>query len=304
MVQMFCNKTLTTMFNNFSFLGLAALFATSVLAARAPPAPLGTVLTPHGPKSPDTVHLVPAGGKVVHVNRSTIHVLNASGAIHEVVSLDPSAKATPTEVTLPEETGWVAYADYYNNDAPIGSFGTTWNVPPTPPANTGQTLFLFNSIEPASFDGIMQPVLQWGGSAAGGGAFWAVASWYLYPGGTFFTSPVSVSPGQSIHGGIQLIGGSGNTYNYLSSFDGLDGTALEVIGGEELVWATITLEAYGVTGSNSYPAGSTVFSGTALELDNGEFPNIIWDTVSDYGDGITTTVNVEGSTAAVITITY
>ncbi|KAF8169216.1 hypothetical protein K438DRAFT_1774458 [Mycena galopus ATCC 62051] len=293
------------MFNTFSFLGLAALFATSILAAPGPPVPPGMVLTPRGPKSPDTMHLVPVGGKVVHIDASTIHVLDASGSIHEVVALDPHATAkSTTGGTLPEETGWVAYANYYNNDAPIGSFGTTWNVPSTPPANTGQTLFLFNSIEPASFDGIMQPVLQWGGSAAGGGAFWAVGSWYLYPGGTFFTPLVTVSPGQSIHGGIQLVGGSGDTYNYLSSFNDLDGTALEVDGGEELVWATITLEAYGVTGSDSYPAGSTVFSGTNLELDNGDFPDITWATVNDDADGITTTVNVEGSMAAVITITY
>jgi hypothetical protein len=87
------------------------------------------------------------------------------------------------------------------------------------------------------------------------------------------------------------------------SFNSL-GADLQVDGGELLVWATITLEAYGVTGRSSYPSGSTVFSGTNLELDNGQFPAITWSTVSDSADGITTTVNTEGSTAAVITITY
>jgi hypothetical protein len=316
------------MFNTFRSLGVAALLTTFALAVPAPPAPAGTVLTPRGPQSPDTVHEIPVGGKIVHVDASTVHVLNASGTVHKVVTFDPAAKAaTPTtDGVLPEETGWVAYANYYNNDAPIGSFQTTWSVPNAPPANTGQTLFLFNSIEPASFDGIMQPVLQvralspifvrsttrshvffvsqWGGSAAGGGGFWAVASWYLYPGGTFFTPLVTVSTGQSLHGEIQLVGVNGNVFNYLCQFTNVGGTALEVDGGEELVWSTLTLEAYGVTGLSSYPSGSTVFSQTNLELSNGQFPGITWATVSDPADGITTTVNVEGSTAAVITITY
>ncbi|KAJ6563336.1 hypothetical protein DFH09DRAFT_1082392 [Mycena vulgaris] len=294
------------MLNTFRSLGVAALLTISALAVPAPPAPAGTVLTPRGHQSPDTVHEIPVGGKIVHVDASTVHVLNASGAVHKVVTFDSAAEAAApsTDGVLPEETGWVAFASYFNNDAPIGSFQTTWNVPNAPPANTGQTLFLFNSIEPASSDAIMQPVLQWGGSAAGGGQFWAVASWYIYPGGTFFTPLVTVSTGQSLHGAIGLVGVNGNAFSYLCQFVNVGGTALEVDGGEQLVWSTLTLEAYGVTGRSSYPSGSTVFSQTNLELSNGQFPAITWATVSDPADGITTTVNVEGSTAAVITITY
>ncbi|KAJ7717181.1 hypothetical protein B0H14DRAFT_2643680 [Mycena olivaceomarginata] len=285
------------MFNTFRSLGVVALLTISALAVPAPPAPAGTVLTPRGHQSPDTVHEIPVGGKIVHVNASTVHVLNASGAVHKVITFDPLRQSDHPDHQRP-------YANYYNNDAPIGSFQTTWSVPNAPPANTGQTLFLFNSIEPASFDGIMQPVLQWGGSAAGGGQFWAVASWYIYPGGTFFTPLVTVSTGQSLHGAIGLVGVNGNAFSYLCQFVNVGGTALEVDGGEQLVWSTLTLEAYGVTGRSSYPSGSTVFSQTNLELSNGQFPGITWATVSDPADGITTTVNVEGSTAAVITITY
>ncbi|KAJ7731174.1 hypothetical protein B0H14DRAFT_3517912 [Mycena olivaceomarginata] len=285
------------MFNTFRSLGVAALLTISALAVPAPPATAGTVLTPRGHQSPDTVHEIPVGSKIIHVDASTVHVLNASGAVHKVVTFDPVAKATTRPPTA-------VYANYYNNNAPIGSFQTTWSVPNVPPANTGQTLFLFNSIEPTSFDAIMQPVLQWGGSAAGGGQFWAVASWYIYPGGTFFTPLVTVSTGQSLHGAIGLAGVNGNVFSYLCQFVNVGGTALEVDGGEQLVWSTLTLEAYGVKGRSSYPSGSTVFSQTNLELSNGQFPGITWATVSDAADGITTTVNVEGSTAAVITMTY
>ncbi|KAJ7920213.1 hypothetical protein B0H13DRAFT_1867847 [Mycena leptocephala] len=260
MIFLLLSPQTVTVFSTFRSLGVAALLTTFSLAVPAPPAPAGTVLTPRGHQSPDTVHEIPVGGKIVHVDASTVHVLNSSGAVHKVVTFDPAAKAaTPTtNGVLPEETGWVAYANYYNNDAPIGSFQTTWSVPNAPPTNTGQTLFLFNSIEPASFDAIMQPVLQWGGSAAGGGQFWAVASWYIYPGGTFFTPLVTVSTGQSLHGAIRLVGANGNAFSYLCQFTNVGGTALEVDGGEELVWSTLTLEAYGVTGRSSYPSGYRV----------------------------------------------
>ena len=40
-----------------------------------------------------------------------------------------------------------------------------------------RTIFLFNGIQNST--SIYQPVLQWGPSAAGGGNFWTVASWYV-----------------------------------------------------------------------------------------------------------------------------
>ncbi|KAF7294576.1 hypothetical protein MIND_00994100 [Mycena indigotica] len=287
------------------FFSIAILAISSFAAPSTPP---GQVVTPKGLRDASTVHEIPSGGKVKHVGNSTVHIISNTGSVLKVVKLKPELEAavpTPTsDAPIPLQTGWVAYAHYFNNDVPIGSFKTTWTVPPTPAANHGQTLFLFNSIEPGSFDGIMQPVLQWGPSAAGGGAQWMLASWYLYPGGTFFTPLVGVSVGQTLQGEVQLVGASGGTFNYLSSFTNVGGTALEVDGGEELKWATLTLEAYGVTTRNDYPAGSTVFSATNLELTNGGFPNINWATVSDTADGIITTVNTEGSTAAVVTITY
>ena len=48
-------------------------------------------------------------------------------------------------------------------------------------------------MEPADTSAVLQPVLQWGVSAAGGGNYWAIASWYLLL--PFFSlSPSSPSP--------------------------------------------------------------------------------------------------------------
>ena len=67
---------------------------------------------------------------------------------------------------------------------------TEWTVPPAPATQNGQTIFLFPGIQNSTM--IYQPVLQWGPSAAGGGNYWAVASWYVDgQGGHSFCTPTS-----------------------------------------------------------------------------------------------------------------
>ncbi|KAJ7227580.1 hypothetical protein B0H12DRAFT_1265159 [Mycena haematopus] len=271
------------------------------IALRAVAVPASTqVLTPKGYRSAANVVEVPQGGRIVHLTDS-LQVLDAEGTVVHVASKTP----TPASAAVaPEETGWVAYASWVNTGAAIGSFKATWTVPPVPATNHGQTLFLFNSLVPAASGAIMQPVLQWGPSAAGGGAYWAVASWYVSGDNTFYTTPLQVGVGQVLNGEVQLVGTSGNTYNYNSAFTNIGGTSLTVDGSEELQWATVTLETYSTTSASDYPTGSTVFSGINLELSNGQFPNPNWAAVSDPSDGISTTINVGGSTSAKVTITY
>ncbi len=75
-------------------------------------------------------------------------------------------------------TGWIANT-FWNNTtgSPISSFTTTWKVPPPPNSQSGQLLYLFNGVQTQvvstnpSANGIhiLQPVLRWGNSPAGGG---------------------------------------------------------------------------------------------------------------------------------------
>ncbi|KAJ6607678.1 hypothetical protein B0H10DRAFT_543393 [Mycena sp. CBHHK59/15] len=259
------------------------------------------ILTPRGYRAKGNTHPIPAGGRIAHV-ADAVHLIAADGTVVHVAS---NAKpATKTQETAPEATGWVAYASWLNTDSsPISSFSTTWTVPPEPETWNDQTVFLFNSIEPSTGDAIMQPVLQYGPSAAGGGQFWAVASWYLYQDNTYFTTPIQVDVGQELDGLITLVAQDGSAYNYNCEFTNIAGTALAIDGSVELTWATETLEAYSVTEPSDYPAGSTVFSGINLSLLDGT-PSVSWTTVDDTADGLSTTVNVDGATDAEITITY
>jgi len=51
---------------------------------------------------------------------------------------------------------------------------------------------------------IIQPVLQWGSSAAGGGQYWAIASWFVGGAHTVYSDLKQVSSGDTIYGNMTL----------------------------------------------------------------------------------------------------
>ncbi|KAF8313645.1 hypothetical protein DL93DRAFT_2228411 [Clavulina sp. PMI_390] len=291
-------------FSMFQASSLYLLLLASVLAAAS-----DTVLTPFGERPIANVHAVPAGGVIKHVG-THIQVVDAKGTLlHVSENSDTKVRAEPTsasnKTTLAAlQNGWIAYAHWYNTGAsPIQSYTTTWTVPPIPARNDGQTLFTFNSIEPASGNAIVQPVLQYGPTAAGGGAYYAVASWYLVGNQTYYTRPVRVSVGTVLNGIISLTGSSGASFNYVTSFTNIAGTSLNVQNSAQLVWATETLEVYNVQNLSNFPSGSTVFSDINLRTSAGT-PSVSWTAVSSVQDNAVTTVNVQGATNAKITIKY
>ena len=198
-----------------------------------------------------------------------MHRVEAGHAVHFVEG-KPRLKnlATSAMIEVPEYkiqpgdvpgfgSGWIADAFWTNNSGnPVRSFRTSWSVPPAPTTNSGQTIFLFNGIDPADpSQAILQPVLQWGPSHAGGGPFWTVASWYVLGNGqAFFTTPVPVNPGDVLVGAMTLTGQSNGLFSYQSEFQGIAGTELPVQNVAELVWCNETLEAYSITACSDYPA--------------------------------------------------
>jgi hypothetical protein len=51
---------------------------------------------------------------------------------------------------------------------------------------------------------IIQPVLQWGSSAAGGGPYWAIASWFVGGAHTVYSELKIVNAGDTILGNMTL----------------------------------------------------------------------------------------------------
>jgi hypothetical protein len=247
------------------------------------------VLTPGGFRSKAFVHKVEKGqGLYFAGHRALLMDLKTKG----LADIPPVAGEAPAL-----GSGWITYA-YWNNGTgnSINNFVTTWTVPQDPRSNDGQTIFLFNGIQNygANF-GILQPVLQWGYSAAGGGAYWSIASWYVTTSGqAFHTDLVQVKPGQSLTGQMILTTSTPN-YSYTSSFVGIAGTELPVHNIAELLWCNETLEAYSVSQCSDYPASDmTAFSDISITTTSGKVaPN--WtpvNRVSDCGQH-TTVVNPE-----------
>ena len=231
------------------------------------------VLTPGGFRPKSLVHLIEPG-----------HVLDETGG--RLRKLDPSRQVVADYGSIPARPGnvplmpgnavglqeiglqeklpafgdkWIAYASW-NNDTgqPISSFTTTWIVPRAPTTQSGQTIFLFNGIQNSTM--IYQPVLQWGSSGAGGGNYWAVASWYVDGQGglAFYSHLTQVNPGDVLIGVMTLTGQSltptGSLFSYNCQFQGIANSGYPIQNVQELTWAVETLEAYGITKCSDYPA--------------------------------------------------
>jgi len=217
------------------------------------------------------------------------YVLVPGGYMHESCVAAAPAPAAPCAHAFlrggdnsSHGSAWKAWAQV---DAPAGgsvtSLNSTWTVPdvPTNP-NGGQTLFWWNGMEPEDTSAVLQPVLQWGSSAAGGGNYYAIASWYVSAThGSRFSPLVRVNAGEAVQGSNTLLA-DGRTWAITAA----------VVGGREKpstlsfapvagAWPTAyhVLEAYGVTTDCTfYPsAGAVNFTVTSLAFDNKPAPTPI-----------------------------
>jgi hypothetical protein len=208
------------------------------------------VLTPGGWRHKERVHHLTHGHHLVrHSGGITVCDLHGK-AVHE----RPSQEQTPP--VKPAGSGWITYAGWFNNTgAPVAAFQTSWAVPPPPATGKDQTLFLFNAIEDRQLNDILQPVLQWGPSAAGEvSGQWSIASWFVDPKGhAFHTDLIPVPAGETLLGWMFLTGQAAGSFDYLCEFAGYPGTRLEMKNTSELLWCTETLETYGVQKCSDYP---------------------------------------------------
>ena len=269
----------------------------------------GQVLTPFGYMDRANVHLVLPGYELAQMPDEHIRMQNPKTGDYK--DFPKPEDVNPQTAPLPDN-GWITYASWYNpHRSPVAYFSTDWYVPSAPATYTGQTIFQFNSIEPATGKSIIQPVLQYGPSAAGGGNYWVVASWYVYTarnGSTqgYFTTPIQVNAGQFLGGQITLNWKRQGRYSYTSDFYGINGTSLKIDYIPQLVWCTETLEAYHVSQCSDYPnsAYSQMF-GIYIYLRNGNNPLMNWSvTNAVYDCGTQTSIVNDGSVNATVYIYF
>jgi Repeat of unknown function (DUF346) len=260
------------------------------------------VLTPGGFRPKSQVHPIETGHVLRKSQEGTLQKINrASGKV--VTEFARATASANNEPFLPKSiqapaaaaaksggkvpafgSGWITYA-YWNNATgnAISSFATTWVVPPEPAAQSGQTIFLFNGIQNSAW--IYQPVLQFGPSAAGGGNYWAVASWYVDSAGGAYHSPlVRVNPGDTLEGIMTLTGSGPSGFDYDCVFQGIPAASLPVQNIQQLTWCAETLEAYNITTCSDYPATQeTAFRGISIQT-GGSRPAIAWTAANAVKD--------------------
>ncbi|KAG7094695.1 hypothetical protein E1B28_005514 [Marasmius oreades] len=273
---------------------LFVILAALLPYALAAPAQSGEMVqTPGGLRPKSNVIQIPEGG-AISLTETEIHLLDGSKRIVHVTPRSEArvARATNSTGPPPELSGWISWAQWRRTTSPIQNFVTTWVVPPTPKTNNHQLLYLFNGLVPDSSTAILQPVLQWGVSPAGGGPYWTVADWYVTDTTAYWSQLQSVSVGQSLQGVIQRSAQNADgTFNYVSGFTGSPGVALS--NSPEITWAFETLEAYGVTAASDYPTGCTVFTGIGITTSSGAAA-VSWSTVNDDADSIHATSGSNG----------
>jgi hypothetical protein len=272
------------------------------------------VLTPFGYKNADQVHYLPENHSLIFRKDSIVEIdskssqrIKAFGKYRETVttttSTTGSGNHSGVENLVPGTygSGWITDAIWINTAAPlINYFSTSWTVPPLPYTNHGQTVYLFNALQDGetSTSYIIQPVLQYGPSNAGGGGYYSITDWYgggpsgQYWYGTLYT----VSPGTNLQGVMVLTANGPNSYTYSSSFVGYpSNSSVSFVDALPMTYAFETLEAYGIQFWGDYPTVDTypntnvqnpdvVMSNINIKLNNGTYAPVDWtpeDRVTD-----------------------
>jgi hypothetical protein len=243
--------------------------ATNVTVAgleRPADVPPGYVITPFGYFHPSCVMMLAPGNALLASS-----VQHADGTV-EPAPVCQYAHYTPTGAVIfpdsktlsgidPTINGWLEYISTTTTSS-YNEIEAGWIVPPLPKVDTGQTLFFFPGFEDYSdVQSIVQPVLQWYAPGP-----WAMASWNCCMNGTTWEStPINVSPGDTVGGAILPNCTPGNycsTWNVISEdLSTKQKTTLAKTPANGQVWnwafGAVT-EDYSVSSCDDFPANTSV----------------------------------------------
>ena len=237
----------------------------------------GWVQIPGALIRPDCVHEIPNGADVEENGDITLEgsiVAHYDACPEEPISTRPRHGVVPQYTDEPGTgNGWieavqedVSLSSGDNIDKIVG----TWTVPSDPSTNGG-IIFIFNGLEPTTENVIIQPVLQYGSSAAGGGNYWAIASWLVNSTNAYFSPLETVNVGDTIQGNTYIKSTSGGKLNWEIKATDTTSGAYSNLGayssGYTWNWAfSGVLEAYNISSCKNLPAShSDEFKGNTVD---------------------------------------
>jgi hypothetical protein len=256
--------------------------------------------TPFGKAAKSKFHYV-GSGHYLSINQNSIQIINTkTGFIVDEFNrtgLSELGKAISNnenqhnDLNSKSVNGWITHAFcqiYSPGVHPPIYFSSNWTVPSPPLNNADQLIYIFIGLSGASIQEngnstihIVQPVLQWGISPAGGGRYWAICNWYVSNNNQFFyDSLIKVSTGTELKGEIKLISLSDSLYNYNSSFENY-GPGLLVKNLPVLEAPYVTLEGFNVDNCNEFPSDEKIRMrdiNIKTELGN---PDLLWHTFEE-----------------------
>lgn len=216
-------------------------------------------------------------------------------------------------------SGWQVYT-YWVGPKNITSFVGFWNVPDNPPLPSGQLLYLFTGLQNncggygacpdnatqtlSATTNILQPVLQYGSSPAGGGDFWGIASWYVADFGTAHTDVSEVAPNDRLYGSMIKTSAPNGWQVYFNDTTNstVPSTLLSVSNALTSFEpdAYVTLEVYGVTSCRQYPSAPVEFTQMAITAGDNVPVTPKW-LVNTYSSACQESVKIVSPSAVTIT---
>jgi len=252
------------------------------------------VPTPRGMMPKECVHEVPSNSHAYKEENGIVRVENPDGSIDFFPPCEFSHISRQVN-----DNGWIVYGVYNGNS--FTSFNGTWKVPTAPSTTSdNQTLFMFTGLEDAFGDEIIQPVIQWGPSEAGGGNYWTIANWWVTSSGqALYSTLTKINIGDTILG-TMVQHGTGS-WAIAASVNSAKPTILNVNNISPQTMASVTLEVYNVLECTDYPADNSI-TFTKLSLaDSGTIVKPTWQPqiiISDCNQ------DVSSSGPATVTINY
>lgn len=228
-----------------------------------------SLLTPFGKMNPACVH---AASEVSDESADGVEV-DESSAVASCLTVKPALSAA----TDTEPPGWVEWADQ-DLASGVSFLSADFTVPPVPKSAGDQVIFLFPSLTPATNPPIIQPVLQFGAAADGGGTYWSIADWYLTESANSYNSKVvKVSPGDKLRGTIQGTGtcSAGRCTSWTITLADLTQPSLKTTlttpaGRHHFVQLQgAALETYQMDGCDQYPASPLAFTNITVKSNSG-----------------------------------
>jgi hypothetical protein len=178
--------------------------------------------------------------------------------------LAQSPESQQTE-TAPTINGWIEWASQFHFGNGYNEEYVIFNTPYQPQNWGSQTLFFFDGLQPngPSAYPLIQPVIQWGSSAAGNCNVWGIycgAAWWLTSGSNYYYSNlVAAFPGDQMWMRMIVTGVNGSTITWnIMVYNLRIGASVSINFNTtaHFYYATpLVLEAYNVTSCSHFPVG-------------------------------------------------